>query len=264
MRPDSAFLSYQVSAKGIAKSYSQLRALAPLSLTISEGERVALVGPSGSGKTTLLNLLAGIIQPDEGEIIVGGSALSQLGPGKELAQLVGLVHQNYDLVPHLPVIQNVLAGKLGQWGLLQSAISLLWPRDRRQADMALAQLGLADKAPERTSHLSGGEQQRVAIGRLMVQSPRIILADEPVSSLDPALAEDVLGLLTRLTASSGHTLVASLHSPQLIRKYFSRVVGLRQGALQFDILADELTDDVLSRLYELNHDGSQEAVAEAI
>ena len=251
-----------VSATGIAKSFSTLRALAPLSMTIGEGERVALAGPSGSGKTTLLYLLAGILQPDEGEVSIGGRPLRQLQPGKELSSLVGLVHQNYDLVPHLPVIQNVLAGRLGQWGLLRSAISLLWPRDRQLAEMALAQLGLSDKAPERTSHLSGGEQQRVAIARLLVQSPRIVLADEPVSSLDPALAEDTLELLTGLAANSGRTLVASLHSPQLIRNFFSRVIGLREGNLQFDMPTSGLTDGVLARLYELNHNGSPHAGTE--
>ena len=253
MIPASDGASLLVAAKGITKSYSHVPALAPLDLTIQEGELVALAGPSGSGKTTLLYLLGGIVQPDEGEVVIDGRPLRRMGPGKDLAGLVGLVHQNYDLVPHLLVIHNVLAGRLGLWGLLRSAISLLWPRDRHLAEQVLADLGLADKALERTSHLSGGEQQRVAIARLMVQSPRIVLADEPVSSLDPGLSEEMLRLLTGLADSSGGTLVASLHSPHLIRKYFSRVIGLRQGILQFDMPASGLTDEVLAKLYELNH-----------
>ena len=262
MNPAPATASLLVNAKGITKSYSHIPALAPLDLAIQEGERLAVVGPSGSGKTTLLYLLGGIVQPDEGEVVIDGRLLHRIGPGKDLARLVGLVHQNYDLVPHLPVIHNVLAGRLGHWGLLRSAISLLWPRDRYLAEQVLADLGLADKALERTSHLSGGEQQRVAIARLMVQSPRIVLADEPVSSLDPGLSEEMLRLLTDLADSSGRTLVASLHSPDLIRKYFSRVIGLREGVLQFDMPASGLTDVVLSRLYELNHRDSREAGAE--
>lgn len=244
-----------IAARGITKSYSHVPALAPLDLSVQEGERVALAGPSGSGKTTLLYLLGGVVQPGEGEVVIDGRPLRRLGPGKELAQLVGLVHQNYDLVPHLPVIHNVLAGMLGQWSLLRSAISLFWPRDRHLAERALAELGLGDKALERTSHLSGGEQQRVAIARLMVQAPRIILADEPVSSLDPLLSEEMLRLLTSLADSSGRTLVASLHSPRLIRKYFTRVIGLREGILQFDMPAIGLTDEVLAQLYDLNHHG---------
>ena len=115
-----------VNASGISKSYARVRALAPLSFTIDQGERVALAGPSGSGKTTLLYLLGGIIQPDEGELHIGDRPLSQLPPGRELSKLVGIIHQQYDLVPHLPVIHNVLAGRLGQWGLLRSLISLAW------------------------------------------------------------------------------------------------------------------------------------------
>ncbi|MCI0825969.1 MAG: ATP-binding cassette domain-containing protein, partial [Chloroflexi bacterium] len=115
------------------------------------------------------------------------------------------------------------------------------------------------KANERTSHLSGGEMQRVALARLMVQGSRIILADEPVSSLDPARAEDVLGLLADLAETSGRTLVTSLHSPRLMRKYFSRVIGLREGKLQFDMPAQELTEEVIRRLYDLNHDSDRQA-----
>ena len=241
-----------VEAEGISKAYGRVQALAPLDLVISQGERVALAGPSASGKTTLLYLLAGIVQPDRGKLAVDGRPLP--GPGKELASLVGMIHQQYDLVPHLSVLHNVLAGRLGQWSLLRSMVSLLWPQDRHLAVTALDQMGIGDKANERTSHLSGGEMQRVAFARLMVQDSRIILADEPVSSLDPARAEDVLGLLADLAETSGRTLVTSLHSPRLMRKYFSRVIGLREGKLQFDMPAQELTEEVIRRLYDLNHD----------
>ena len=242
-----------VVADGISKGYPRVQALAPLSITIDRGERVALAGPSGSGKTTLLYLLAGIIQPDGGELFIDGHSLALRRPGKELSRLVGLIHQQYDLVPHLSVLHNVLAGRLGEWSLFRSVMSLVWPQDRSLAEGALAKMGLAHKLHERTSHLSGGEQQRVAIARLMVQSSRIILADEPVSSLDPARADDLLSLLTGLAADSDKTLVASIHSPELIRKYFSRVVGLRDGKLQFDMPSSELTEAVLERLYELDH-----------
>ncbi len=254
-----------VSAEGISKSYSQARALAPLSFDIQPGERVALAGPSGSGKTTLLYLLAGILQPDEGQLFIGNRSLALLQPGREMSQLVGIIHQQYDLVPQLPVIHNVLAGRLGQWSLWRSIISLFWPRDRLIAEFALEQLGIADKARERTSHLSGGEQQRVAIARLMVQSPSLVLADEPVASLDPAQAEEMLRLLTNLTInnadSAGKTLIVSLHSPYLIQKYCSRVIGLRKGRMVFDLPAWEVSKSVLDDLYSLNRD-PQELVTE--
>ena len=240
-----------VMATEIAKSYQQVAALAPLSFTIQPGERVALAGPSGSGKTTLLNLLSGMLPPDAGMLCIAEQDLSRLAPGRELSRLVGLIHQQYDLVPQLPVIHNVLAGRLGEWSLFNSVVSLIWPRDRHLAQSALAQLGIADKIQERTSHLSGGEQQRVAIARMMVQSPRLVLADEPVASLDPGRAEEMLRLLTELTTSSGKTLVSSLHSPYLILKYFSRVIGLRGGRLQFDLPTTQVTEAVLDNLYDL-------------
>ncbi|MGH2541158.1 MAG: phosphonate ABC transporter ATP-binding protein, partial [Ardenticatenaceae bacterium] len=172
-----------------SKVYSAKVALAQVSLTINDGETVALVGPSGSGKTTLLHLLAGVIQPTEGHIALNGRFLSEMKPGRELSSLVGVIHQQFDLVPHLSVLNNVLAGRLGQWGMLKSLVSLVSPRDKHLAERALQRVGLSDKMYERASRLSGGEQQRVAIARLLVQDPRVIIADEPVSSLDPARAK---------------------------------------------------------------------------
>jgi len=247
-----------VRAQGIAKEYPGVRALAPITFTVAQGERVALVGPSGSGKTTLLSLLAGMVQPDRGVISLEGRDLSRMKPGRDLAGLVGMVNQGFDLVPQLPVIHNVLAGSLGEWGLFRSVLSFLWPRDRQIAEGVLEQLGIADKLDQRTSHLSGGELQRLAVARIMVQSPRLILADEPVSSLDPARAEDILEILAGLVATSGKTLVASIHSPTLIKKYFSRVIGLREGILQFDVPAAEVDDADLDRLYALRSNGGNE------
>lgn len=252
MSMDKSDKDHLLVADGISKSFGRVEALAPLSISIGQGESVALAGPSGSGKTTLLYLMAGIIQPDAGKMLLAGQDMTRQKPGREKASLVGLIHQQFDLVPHLSVLHNVLAGMLGQWSLIRALFSLVWPQDRHVAEAALAQLGIADKIHERTSHLSGGEQQRVAIARMMVQGSRVILADEPVSSLDPARAEDMLEILTALARDSGKTLVASIHSPHLIRKHFSRVIGLREGRLEFDIPASEVSDQVLERLYDLD------------
>ena len=247
-----------VQAKGLSKSYGQLLALSELDLTVLPGERVAVAGPSGSGKTTLLYLLAGLIQPDGGELSLMGRDMSRIRPGRELSELVGIIHQQFNLVPHLPVVHNVLAGRLGQWGTLRSLFSLVSPRDRELAQNALERLGINEKINERTLRLSGGEQQRVAIARLIVQDPRIVLADEPVSSLDPARANEILQILTGLTGDSAGALVASLHAPDLIRKYFTRVIGLREGVLQFDLPAERLDGPVLEALYDLDRNGSNQ------
>ncbi len=237
--------------EGVSKAYHSTVALSPLSLGIGAGERVAILGPSGGGKTTLLHLMGGVIQPDQGTIHIDGHPLASLGAGRKLASLVGVMHQQFDLVPHLAVVHNVLAGRLGQWSTLRALLSLLSPRERYLAEEALVKLGIANKAYERTSRLSGGEQQRVAMARLLVQSPRAILADEPVASLDPARAEDLMRLLSEVVGESRRTLVASLHSIQLARSYFSRAIGLRNGELQFDLPVHKMTDEMLERLYDI-------------
>ena len=236
---------------GVGKTYSGGEALAPLRLSIDQGEAIAIVGPSGSGKTTLLHLLAGVIQPDSGNIDLAGHRLSSLRPGRELSALVGVIHQQFDLVPHLSVLHNVLAGRLGQWGFLQSALSLLSPRELDLARQALQRVGISDLMYARALRLSGGEQQRVAIARLMLQDPRVIVADEPVASLDPTRAQDLLGLLSAVTRESGKTLIASMHQVEMARAYFSRIVGLRGGHLRFDLPVDQVTDSLLYDLYML-------------
>ena len=147
----------------VAKSYHGAVALAPISLRIEAGERVAILGPSGGGKTTLLHLMGGVMQPSHGAITVDGLPLSGLNPGRELAEMVGVIHQQFDLVPHLSVVHNVLAGRLGKWSTPRSLFSLVSPRERHLAVEALDKVGIAHKIYERTSRLSGGEQQRVAV-----------------------------------------------------------------------------------------------------
>lgn len=242
-----------VAIEGVSKVYGTNRGLSPLTLDIYPGERVALVGPSGSGKTTLLRLLAGELVPDQGPnaILIDGKSPASLKPGRELASLVGIVSQRFDLVPHLPVLHNVLAGRLGHWSLARSLVSLVWPLERGAAQDALARVGLGDKVNDRPGRLSGGEQQRVAIARMMMQSPLVVLADEPVASLDPARAEEVMELLVGQTASYDRTLIASLHASSLVRKHFTRVIGLRESRVQFDLPSADLSDAVLDDLYEL-------------
>ena len=240
-----------VSLDRVGKKYGDTVALAPLSLEIEEGERVAVLGPSGSGKTTLLHLIGGIVQPDEGEVVLGGNRLAGMKSGQELAGLVGMMHQQLDLVPHLSVVHNVLAGRLGQWSLWRSLVSLVSVKEKDMVLSALERVGIPEKLHERTSHLSGGEQQRVAMARLLAQQSRVVLADEPVASLDPARAEDLMDLLTSIVSDSHKTLIASIHSTHLTRKFFSRAVGLRNGEMQFDLPVEKLTNEALSRLYNL-------------
>ena len=244
-------LATAVELDGLAKRYGALEAVAPLSLTVASGETVAFLGPSGGGKTTLLLLLSGQLEASAGCVCLGGQELAQMRPGRELARLVGMIHQQFDLVPNLSALHNVLAGRLGEWGLSRSLLSLLWPRDRAAGVAALARVGVADRAYLRASQLSGGEQQRVAIARLLVQDPAVILADEPVASLDPARAAEVLRLLVGVARESGKTLIASMHSVELAREHFSRLIGLRNGVVLFDLPSAEVTQEQLQALYNL-------------
>ena len=236
---------------GASKRYEQSTVLAPLSLTVDPGERVAVIGPSGAGKTTLLRLIAGATAPSTGSVELRGRDVASLRPGRELARLVGMIAQQFDLVPNLSVLHNVLVGRLGEWNFGKSLLSLVWPREQRLAFDALERVGVAHLVHQRAGRLSGGEQQRVAIARVLVQRPTVVLADEPVASLDPARAREVVRLLTDVTEELGETLVASIHSIDLAREFFDRIVGLRNGVVQFDVPAFSIRDHMLEDLYEI-------------
>lgn len=259
MSPALAF-----DVQSVAKRYGSVTALVDLTLRIEEGERVALVGPSGAGKTTLLYLLAGLITPDAGLVRTFGRDFASLRNGRERSELVGVMHQQLDLVPNLAVIHNVLAGRLGQWGLLRSLTSLVAPRDTDLARAALRRVGLDDRRRERTSRLSGGQQQRVALARLLVQNPRAILADEPVSALDPARAENLIQLLVSIADEGDRTLVASLHTVPLALEFFDRIVALRDGRVHFDMPARSVRAADMDALYALADEAAMETSAPAM
>jgi len=230
-------------------------ALRPLELRIARGERIALVGPSGAGKTTLLGLLNATVRPDEGTVRVHGDDLAALG-SRELRRhrsRIGVVSQHLGLVPNLRVSQNVVAGRLGRRSLAAAVRSMLLPhrRDLLAAHEILSRVGIPEKLFERTDRLSGGQQQRVAIARALFQEAEAILADEPVSSVDPARAADTIGLLAGLSQEREITLVASLHNVELARRFFPRIVGLRAGEVVFDGDPRKIREDEFARLYEL-------------
>ena len=241
-----------VDLDGVRKRYGGLAAVDGVSLAVAQGQTVALVGPSGAGKTTLLRLMAGSLAPDDGVVRLHGRDIGALTPGRKLAGLVGIVAQQYDLVPNLSALQNVLAGHLGSWSLWRSLLSLVAPRDKPLAMRALERVGVADQAYQRAGLLSGGEQQRVAIARVLVQDPAVVLADEPVASLDPARAADVLQLLTGIARENGKTLMASMHAVELAMGHFDRLVGVRDGTVRFDAAPSAVTEAMLANLYALD------------
>ena len=202
-------------------------ALHDIELQIAQGERVALIGPSGAGKTTLLRLLATHLEPVTGQLDVLGDRPWSLSAGarQKLRSRIGLIHQAPPLPPRQRVITSVLAGRLGQWSLVRSLLSLVYPLDKDGAAQALGKLDLADKLYARCDQLSGGQLQRVGIARALYQSPELILADEPVSAMDPVLAAYSLNVLNREAMSRQATLLASLHAVELALEHFPRVIG---------------------------------------
>ncbi|MBX6419969.1 MAG: ATP-binding cassette domain-containing protein [Nevskia sp.] len=209
--------------------------LRDIALDVGAGECLALVGASGTGKTTLLRTLGGQIAAVAGTIELDGEWLTALR-GKALRRLrsrVGFVAQKHDLVEPLRVHQNVMAGALGRWSTLRALRYLCRPTSAELAEArsALEAVGLAHKLRAPTAALSGGEQQRVAIARALVQAPRLLLADEPVASLDPVTARAILELLTSLAKRRGMALICSLHQPELATRYFDRVLEVREGTL---------------------------------
>jgi phosphonate transport system ATP-binding protein len=228
-----------------------LRALHGLDLELARGERIAVIGPSGAGKTSLIRLLGSALRPTAGRVEVLGQNPWQLSAAdlRRLRARIGTIHQAPPIPPRLRVITAILAGRLGRWPAWKGLASLLYPADIAGAREALARLDLADRLFERCDRLSGGQLQRVGIARVLYQQPELILADEPVSALDPTLADAAIAQIVADAAQRGAGVLASLHAVDLALKWFPRVIGLRGGELAFDLPAAEVGGDMLRELY---------------
>ena len=240
-----------IHVHGAGLRHGQVRALEAVSLRIDKGERVAIIGPSGAGKSSLLHLMATAVQPSSGHLELFGEqpwALSS-GARQRLRARIGLVHQAPPLPPRQRVVTAVLAGRLGQWGTLRGLLNLVYPTDVPGARQVLAELGLADKLFVQCGQLSGGQLQRVGIARALYQRPEVLLTDEPVSAMDPVLAEHSLALLNCHAQANGVTLVASLHAVELALAHFPRVIGIREGRVVFDCAAHAVSEQLLDALY---------------
>ncbi|TVO58247.1 phosphonate ABC transporter ATP-binding protein [Denitromonas halophila] len=227
------------------------RALDDLDLSIAPGERVALIGPSGAGKTTLLRVIGASLRPTAGQLQLDGVDPWALGSGplQALRARIGKMHQAPPIPPRQRVITAVLAGRLGQWPLWRAVASLVYPLDIAGTRAVLEPLGLAERLFDRCDQLSGGQLQRVALARLFYQKPEIVLADEPVSALDPALARSVAVALNEDAKRRDVTLIASLHAVDLALSEFSRVIGLREGRIVFDRPAAQVLTADIDALY---------------
>ncbi|HET6211806.1 MAG TPA: ATP-binding cassette domain-containing protein [Micromonosporaceae bacterium] len=234
--------------------FGPVRALTDVDLTIRPGERIVLIGASGAGKSSVLGLLNGTVAATAGRVLVRQHDLASVSARRlrALRRGIGTIHQQFDLVGQLRVVHNVNAGRLGHWPLWKALLSLVSPRDLGPVRQALRRVGIDEKLYDRTENLSGGEQQRVAIARVLVQQPTAILADEPIASLDPTRGREILNLLHDVSAETGTTLVASLHDVDAALDRFTRVIGLRRGRVVFDTAPAALAHSDIDALYALD------------
>lgn len=238
-----------ISIRNLRKSYGSNHVLHGIDMEVKAGEFVVMLGLSGAGKSTLLRCMNGLNQPDSGQLQVGGIDLMRRHSRRELARHVAMVFQHHNLVQRLSVRKNVLTGRLGQVGTLASVLQLFRQSDIALADACLQRVGLAHKADERTEALSGGQMQRVGIARALAQQPQVILADEPVASLDPKTARSVLQYLRDATRELGIAVVCNLHQVDYAREFGDRIVGLSQGRMVFDGVPEQLDEAALNAIY---------------
>ena len=247
---------------GVGKEFGEGKhrcvAVRNLTLNIAEGEQIALIGPSGSGKTTLFRLLNGSLFPSSGKLLYRQSDVAAMSYGqlRAMRRKIGSIYQQHYLVPGMSVLTNTLSGALGRWGLASTLRNLASPRavEVERAERCLKTVGLEDKRRFRCEQLSGGQQQRLAIARTLMQEPEVILADEPVASLDPVLSDEILELLVRLAEEAKLTLLTSLHQVDLALRNSKRIVALRGGEIAFDLPTRELDQRSLTQLYRSKRD----------
>jgi len=236
---------------GVTRRFGDFTAVSHVSLTVEAGSFVGIVGRSGAGKSTLLRMINRLVEPTDGRIAFRGSDVTALR-GRRLRQWrarCAMVFQQFNLVGRLDVLTNVLVGRLGEVAAWRAMLGLWSEEDRAIALSALEQLDIGGLAAQRADRLSGGEQQRVAIARALVQEPDVVLADEPIASLDPRNTRVVMDALRGINRDFGITVICNLHSPDLARSYCGRIVGMAAGRIVFDGKPEALTDAAARDLY---------------
>ncbi len=241
--------------KNLTKIYEDgTVALKDVSFTVEPGEFLIIIGLSGSGKSTLLRCINRLIDPTEGQIIWDGEDVTtaEADELRRIRRQIGMIFQHFNLVKRSSVLNNVLSGRLGYVSPLLSLLQRFPAKDREMAWKALERVGITDQAHKQAQELSGGQQQRVGIARALMQQPRMILADEPVASLDPVLAHSILGYLEELNKEEKITILCSLHYLDLVQRYGTRVIGLREGRIVYRGSQEEIrrmTDDEFKEIY---------------
>lgn len=250
----------------VSRRFGSKTAVDAVSLEISAGQMVGIIGRSGAGKSTLLRMINRLIDVTEGTISFEGKAVSTL-KGQALRNWqrdCAMIFQQFNLVPRIDVITNVMLGRLNQRSTFATMLNLFPREDILRAIEILERLGISEHGAKRAEALSGGQQQRVGIARALMQDPRIILADEPIASLDPMNAQVVMDTLRRIHDEDGRQVICNLHTLDTARRYCDRVIGMRAGRIVFDGKAEELTTAVARDIYGADADFSEEATSTSI
>lgn len=248
----SASEAWSISLKDVSVTYPNgTKALKNVSVEIAAGEMVSIVGLSGSGKSTLIRTINGLVPATQGSVIVGGRDVTRLKGAalRELRGHIGMIFQAFNLADRTSVLNNVLVGRFAHTPTWRTVLGLMPKSDKQLALQALDAMGMIDKVWVRAGSLSGGQKQRVAIARALTQEPSVMLADEPVASLDPPTAHAVMDDLQRINAERNLTVLINIHMMDLARQYATRIIGLRAGELVYDGPAVDATDEVFEEIY---------------
>ncbi len=235
-------MSY-IEVDGVTKRYGDVVALDDVSFEVPAGEFVIVLGVSGSGKSTLLRTMSGLLQPTEGRVVIDGEPMTSPRPE------VAMIFQQHNIIGDMSAYSNALSGGIHRTGFLSSVLQLQDSSEKHRALDALDTVGLLEESEQKARRMSGGQQQRVGIARALVQQPEVLLADEPVASLDPGSAQSVMGYLRTASEERDLTTFCSLHQVNIARKFGHRFIGLRDGKKVFDGYREDLTIDVIDDLY---------------
>ncbi|MFV0467038.1 MAG: phosphonate ABC transporter ATP-binding protein [Lachnospiraceae bacterium] len=249
-------MSVLLEIKDLKKHYGSVRALDGVDCTIEKGEFVVVIGPSGAGKSTFIRCINRLIDPTSGEIRFNGDRIEKIRGEKlrNTRRKIGMIFQHYNLVDRTNVLKNVLHGRLGYMPPLKSLFQLYDRDDRKHAVELLERVGIKDQMYKRADELSGGQKQRVGICRALIQDPQILLADEPIASLDPKSAKVVMDTLYQITREKGLSVVVNLHQVDFAKTYATRIIGLKNGKKIFDGKPEELTEEMIHIIYEGKED----------